>query len=50
MKATQLTREEIDKIIIAIEMRYDNEDNYDKDMLDLAIRLEKATLIVAEKN
>lgn len=49
LKATQLTRSEINKIIMAIEMRYDNEDGYDEKMLELASRLGKATLIIAEK-
>tara|TARA_Y100001972_G_C7593917_1_gene297700 strand:+ start:406 stop:555 length:150 start_codon:yes stop_codon:yes gene_type:complete len=46
MKATQLTPEQIDKIVIALELTYGDEDNYDSNAMELANQISKSKTVI----
>ena len=49
MKATQLTQEEVNKIIRALELTYGDLSNYDTKALKLAQKLGKAKAVITAK-
>ena len=49
MKATQLTSEQVDKIIYALELTYGDSGNYDKVGMDLAKKISNAKLVATAK-
>tara|TARA_B100001115_G_scaffold160400_1_gene134762 strand:+ start:368 stop:517 length:150 start_codon:yes stop_codon:yes gene_type:complete len=49
MKVTQLTPEQIDKIVIALELTYGDESNYDSKAMKLANQISKAKAVITTK-
>jgi len=49
MKATQLTPEQIHKIVIALELTYGDENNYDSTAIKLANQISKSKAVITAK-